>query len=136
MRLCFANMGIDMKGQLTFCLAFYVANPSFLPVFVPPQFVYQKIVLRRTEIHFSWGVAWQEISALEAEERYLSASVNNVNKYNSEKETVNQSCRAIWISDVCSMSNLTLCTTRSVKQQWCCRFPTTVNQKGLRGFFF
>lgn len=55
MRLCFANMSIDMKGQLTFCLAFYVANPSFLPVFVPHQFVYQKIVLRRTEIHLVRG---------------------------------------------------------------------------------
>lgn len=29
-RFCFANMGIDMKGQLTFCLAFYATNPSFL----------------------------------------------------------------------------------------------------------
>lgn len=58
MRLCFANMGIDMKGQLTFCLAFYATNPSFLPVFVPPQFVHQKIVLTRAEIYFVRG-GWQ-----------------------------------------------------------------------------
>lgn len=73
-------MGIDMKGQLTFCLAFYATNPSFLPVFVPPQFVHQKIVLRRAEIYFVRG-GWQGKKSVQGgreagrEEKYLSASV-------------------------------------------------------------
>lgn len=72
-------MGNDMKGQLTFCLAFYATNPSFLPMFVPPSFTLstQKLVLTRPEIYFVlWGGMARNQCTENWKEKYTSTSVS------------------------------------------------------------
>lgn len=53
----------------------------------------------------------------------------SVNKYCSEKQTVNLSHRTTRISDVCSVSTSTQCATSSAKWKQCCRFPNNFSQK-------